>query len=181
MKRVYKITAAAAAVLVFTAAAVFLSLKILYPVKYRSEVSEYARACGFEPRLIYAVIRTESGFDAGAVSEAGATGLMQLMPQTAAFISGKAGVQGFTKQDLYDPSVNIRLGCSYLRYLADKFGNDMRLTLYAYNAGEGNVAAWLIDPRFSKDGKTLTDVPFKETKQYYDRVMRAEKVYNLIA
>ena len=179
MKGVYKALIIMAAVLIFTAAAVFISLKIFYPVKYRAEVNAYAKSFGFPPALIFAVIRTESGFDDKAVSGVGAMGLMQLMPQTAAFISEKAGYSDFETKDLYEPSVNILLGCAYLRYLADKFG-DTELTLYAYNAGEGNVAAWLINPEFSKDGKTLYKIPFKETERYYKKVIRAKKVYGFI-
>jgi len=167
------------AALVLITGAALLCFKILYPEKYKEEVNEYAAQYGFSPALIFAVIRTESDFDAAAVSRAGAAGLMQLMPATAAFTAGKIGMAGFEISGLYNPAINIRLGCAYLRYLADKFA-DMRLALYAYNAGEGNVAAWLINPDYSRDGKTLYKIPFKETRQYYKRVASAERIYKLI-
>ena len=156
-------------------------IKIMYPVKYRAEIGRYAGEYGFEPYLILAVIKTESGFDTNAKSGAGAVGLMQLMPATARFIADKAEIfEGdIGEADLYDPDVNIRLGCAYLRYLMCRFGN-LRLCLCAYNAGEGNVAAWLIDPRYSTDGKSLYKIPFKETEKYYKRVERGQRIYGYI-
>ena len=154
-------------------------VKIIYPVKYRAEVDEYAAGYGLDSRLVLAVIKTESGFDPDAESAAGAVGLMQLMPATAEFIADKAGIGDIDGESLRKPEINIRLGCAYLRYLMNRFG-DMRLCLCAYNAGEGSVAAWLINPDCSRDGKSLYKIPFKETEKYYNRVTRAEKVYRFI-
>ena len=174
-----RLTAALMAAL-FIGMGIFAScLKIMYPVKYRGEITECAAEYGFDFCLILAVVKAESGFDPSAKSAAGAIGLMQLMPATADFIADKTGFGDITVADLYKPETNILLGCAYLRYLADKFG-DIKLALYAYNAGEGNVAAWLIDPRFSRDGKSLYKIPFKETARYHKRVARAEKVYRFI-
>lgn len=178
MKLAYRIAAAASALIVIAAAVAFFCLKTLYPVKYRAEVNQYAGEYGFKPQLILAVIRTESGFDPKAVSSAGAVGLMQIMPLTGTFMSGRAGMQDFNAESLYEPQVNILLGCAYLRYLYGRFGGDKRLALYAYNAGEGNVAAWLLDPKLSNDGKTLSEAPFKETQRYYEKVTGAEKIYS---
>ena len=174
-----KITAAVCAGLVFAAAAFFFGARGLYPWKYGAEISKYAAQYGFAPELIFAVVKTESGFDRFAVSGAGASGLMQLMPATAEFISEKEGFDGFKTGGLFDAETNICLGCAYLRYLADKFG-DIRLALCAYNAGEGNVAAWLIDSRYSSAGKPLYKIPFKETERYYKKVVRAEKRYRML-
>ena len=178
-KIVLRLTAAFTA-LFFLGTAVFaVCIKLVYPVKYKNEVDKYSAEYGFGSRLIFAVIRTESGFDKDARSGAGALGLMQLMPLTAEFIADKKDFDVIKDGDLFVPEINIKLGCAYLRYLADKFGN-MRLALYAYNAGEGNVAAWLINPEYSKDGKSLYKIPFKETERYYIRVARAERIYKYI-
>ena len=174
-----RITAAVMAVF-FVGMIVFaVSIYLLYPVKYKNEINKYSAEYGFERRLIYAVVKTESGFDKDAESGAGASGLMQLMPSTADFIADKTGCGEISGADLFVPEINIKLGCAYLRYLADKFG-DKKLALYAYNAGEGNVAAWLINPEYSNDGKSLYKIPFKETEQYYIKVARAEKIYGYI-
>lgn len=170
---------AIASLLAVSAAGVFFGLKIYYPVKYKNEVVKYSAEYGFAPELIMAVIHTESGFDTDALSGAGAMGLMQVMPATALYVCEISGIDDFHIYDLYDPDVNIKIGCAYLKYLADKY-EDIQLALYAYNAGEGNVNLWLMNPDYSAGGKTLYRVPFKETEQYYIKIMRARKYYKTV-
>lgn len=117
--------------------------------------------------MILAVIRTESGFDATARSAAGATGLMQLLPDTFSFISNEKLGEQLDKEQLTDPYVNIRYGTYYLAYLMARFG-DWRIALAAYNAGEGRVAEWLDE----QDG-ILSHIPYRETRVYVDKVLRA--------
>jgi soluble lytic murein transglycosylase-like protein len=109
-----------------------------------------SRSAGVDPALVTAVIANESGFDARATSRAGAAGLMQLMPATAAAL-------GVT--DRYDPAQNIRGGATYLRSLIDRFGADLPSVLAAYNAGPGAVE--------SRHGPP----PFPETQRYVARVL----------
>ena len=154
-------------------------IKLAYPVRFKNETIKYAAEYGFDSRLILAVIKTESGFNKDAKSGAGALGLMQLLPSTADFIADKIEYGKLKDGDLFVPEINIKLGCAYLRYLADKFGV-LRLALYAYNAGEGNVASWLINPEYSRDGESLYKIPFKETENYYIKVSRAERIYKFI-
>ena len=90
-----------------------------------------------DPYLVAAVARTESGWDPEAVSHAGAVGLMQLMPDTAAWITGLESWQGGDDPDLTDPEDSLELGACYLAYLVKYFGGDIRLALAAYNAGPG--------------------------------------------
>jgi soluble lytic murein transglycosylase-like protein len=89
-----------------------------------------ARTHGLPEALLHAVIETESGFDAAAVSPAGALGLMQLMPATA---------RALQVRDARDPAANIDGGARYLKDLLARFGNDLALALAAYNAGPGAV------------------------------------------
>lgn len=114
-------------------------------------VSYYARAHGLDTNLVYAVIRAESNFDASAVSSAGASGLMQLMPGTAAEM-------GIT--DLFDPAQNIAGGTQYLAKMLNLFDGDLKLALAGYNAGPGNVKKYGGIP------------PFRETQAYVKRVQR---------
>ncbi len=93
-------------------------------------IEEAARTYGVEPELIRAVIEVESGGNPGAVSPAGAQGLMQLMPATGVELGVK---------DPFDPAQNIMAGTRYLRQLMDRYQGDMRLTLAAYNWGIGNL------------------------------------------
>ena len=113
-------------------------------------VDEIATGIGVDPFLTRAIIQAESAFNYRARSRAGALGLMQLMPQTAA---------RFGVLDPFDPRQNITGGTKYLRYLLDYFKGDMSKTIAAYNAGEGAV---------NKHGGIP---PFAETRAYVPRVM----------
>lgn len=129
-------------------------------------VSEYADMYRLDKALVYAVIECESGYDIRAVSKAGASGLMQLMPNTFEWVTETQ--EG--ELDIFDPETNISAGCKYLRYLIDRFGK-LETVLAAYNAGEGNVSEWLEDDRYSSDGITLKVIPYPETAEYVRRVI----------
>ena len=129
---------------VVLAASTALAFYFLYlPKKYSQFVERYADECGVDSDLVYAVIRCESGFDEDAMSRSGAIGLMQLLPETANYISRLAGKEH--APDLYDAESNIRTGVLYLVYLRQRFSTLSEI-LAAYNAGEGRVNAWLCDP-----------------------------------
>ena len=148
---------------------------VFYPLKYETYVEKYSARYGLEEELIYAVIKTESGFRENAVSHKGAIGLMQIMESTADWIAEEADIE-VEKEDYKSADVNIHMGCWYLRYLMDFFGSK-DLALAAYNAGMGNVMKWLENEKYSADGLTLDEIPFKETKEYVKRVEKAEKAY----
>lgn len=103
-----------------------------------------------DPLLIYAQMNQESGFKRKATSNKGASGLMQLMPDTAI---------RFGVRNIYNPKQNIEAGVKYMRWLLDQFGGDVRLALAAYNAGEGSV---------KKYGNQIP--PYRETKSYVARI-----------
>ena len=94
---------------------------------------------GVDYELLQALIATESGFDAGAVSPKGAIGLMQVMPATAGRFGVAADTRRTVAQKLLDPALNVSAGTRYLRYLLDLFPGRLDLALAAYNAGEGAV------------------------------------------
>jgi soluble lytic murein transglycosylase-like protein len=116
---------------------------------YEHYIQEAARRYALDPALIRAVMRTESAFDAGAVSPVGAMGLMQLMPALAE----EMGVT-----DPFDPRDNIMGGARYLRQLLDAHRGNIRLTLASYNAGPGNVRRYRGVP------------PFEETRNYVRKI-----------
>lgn len=120
------------------------------------------------PALLAAVIEQESKFNADARSSAGAIGLMQLQPATAKGIAIHTGGSGFVLSDLTNPEINVRYGAWYLRHLLDKYGNDERTALAAYNAGQTNVDEW------RRKGES---VQFPETRAYVDRVERLKGIY----
>lgn len=116
---------------------------------------------GIDYELLQALIATESGFDARAVSPKGAVGLMQLIPPTAARYGVKADKNSPIQQKLTDPKINIRAGASYLSYLIKLFPGQIELALAAYNAGEGAV---------QRAGNKIPNYP--ETRNYVKTVMQ---------
>ncbi len=152
---------------------VWLQKKYVYPLDYKKEVFESSYEFNLDKALVFALIKTESSFNKKAVSEKGAVGLMQVTVKTAEFIAKELNVKEY---DLYNPKTNIRFGCYYLKYLIKGF-NNVRTALCAYNAGEGNVRNWLKNPQNSKDGKTLNKIPFKETREYVERIEKSFAKY----
>ena len=130
-----------------------------YPRDYSEYVEQYARQYGVPEAVVYAVIKTESSFSSGAVSDAGAVGLMQIMPDTFNWL------MTMTKESLeagmlYDPATNIKYGTYYLSYLYLRY-NSWDEVFAAYNAGHGNVDEWLEDEQYTnKDGK-ISHIPFE--------------------
>jgi len=142
--------------------------RIRYPLRYSEYVRVHARQNGIDPALLAAVIYQESKFDAGAESNSGAIGLMQLTPSTAHGIAIRTGGSRFRTSDLLDPEINIRYGSWYLANLFRKY-RDERLVLAAYNAGQGNVDRW------QAEGKSIA---FAETRAYVSRVEHLKHVYH---
>ena len=130
----------------------------------------------FDEYFIYAIICAESGFDNEAQSQVGAKGLMQIMPETAKWLKEKYKLD-IDIENLFDPETNIHLGCQYISYLSGRFNNDMTLVLAAYNGGEGNVRKWLNNSLYSSDGKSLQNIPYKETANYVKRVTTYYELY----
>lgn len=119
--------------------------------------------------MILAVIRTESDFRADAVSEAGAMGLMQLMPSTFDFLREELLQEPLSPETITTPNINIRYGSYYLSYLYRRFC-DWPLAIAAYNAGEGRVEEWLSDEQLARDG-VLHTIPYPETDAYVRTVL----------
>lgn len=152
--------------------------KYSYPCKYSEYVEMYAEQYEVPKELIYAVIRTESGFDEKAESHAGAKGLMQIMPSTAEWLS-RLMETDLPSDDISEPQVNIMLGTYYLRHLYDRFGS-WDTAIAAYNAGHGRVKGWLSDTRYSDDSIHLKEIPIEETKKYVSKVLKTWDRYKTI-
>ena len=150
-------------------------LKTLYPLKYEDYVEVYSERNNLSPAFVYAVIDCESGFDKEAVSHAGATGLMQIMPDTFTWIKTKTGYTEDYSQAT-DPETSIKFGCFLYSYLLKKYGR-VQEALAAYHAGTGNADKWLKDEKYSDDGETLHTIPFPTTSKYVKKVMLTEKIY----
>ena len=146
-----------------------------HPLKYENHIAKYAKENKISPYLIASVINVESSFKKDAKSNAGAVGLMQLLPSTAKYISNLNNLE-FSETELFDAEKNINLGCLYIRYLLNKF-YDTNTALAAYNAGETRVKDWLKDPIYTLDQKTLSYIPYKETREYVEKVNENFKIY----
>ena len=158
----------------------FKLYSLFYPQKYTQQVEDSSREFGVDADLIYAVIRTESGFREEVVSHAGAVGLMQLMPETFDWLQEKLeGEVIYPADRLKDADVNIRYGAYLLACLLERYG-DPDTACAAYNAGMANVDDWLADSRYSDDGRTLKSIPYQETADYVERVRDALEWYRKI-
>lgn len=148
----------------------------LYPYDYRSYIETSAAQQRADPFLVAAVIKHESKFQSTARSDGGAVGLMQLMPQTAAWIAGQLG-EPFTEDYLYDPALNIRYGVWYLAELEREFGGNDILALAAYNAGRGNVRDWMERSHWTYQFDEIDAIPYPETRLYVRRVLEDREQY----
>lgn len=151
-------------------------LKTLYPTSYADFVEKNAGENNLQKSFVYAVIKCESGYDERAVSYADARGLMQLTPETFRWLQRKKG-EKLSEEMLFDPEINIKYGCYFYGILFEVY-KDEATAIAAYHAGMGNVSKWLKDERYSSDGKTLYDIPFKNTKKYVNRVIKTKNIYS---
>lgn len=151
-----------------------------FPYKYQEYVDKYSSEYNLDPLLVLAVIKTESKFDDDAHSHKNAVGLMQITIETGEWAAKEMGYSTFSKEDLYDEEYNIKMGCWYLRRLNDIFDKDKDLTIAAYNAGPTNVQSWLINEKYSSDGKSIDYIPFGETKKYVDKVNTYYNIYQYL-
>jgi len=124
------------------------------PVSYVNIINSACSRFGVDPSLVHAIVKVESDFNPFAISRKGATGLMQLMPQTATTMNVR---------NTFSPDENVEGGVKYLRYLLDRYEGNITLALAAYNAGETAVKKWGTIP------------PYKETQEYVKKILQ---IYN---
>ena len=151
------------------------------PAEYQGFVTKYSTEFGVPENLVYAVIKTESGFDPAAVSEDGAVGLMQLTKATFEDIRDRLLSDRHMDAGMrYDPETNIRYGVKYLSYLHSRFGN-WNTDIIAYFEGETRVSEWLEDPSLNNDGDgVLNRFPkgFDKGESYLNKVNKSWKNYD---
>lgn len=150
---------------------------LLYPKKYSVYVEKYSEEYNLDENLVYSIIKAESKFNEKALSRRGAKGLMQI-----ADITRDWAIEELELSDdinIYDPEINIRVGCWYLNTLYKEFGKT-DLVIAAYNGGSGNVKKWLSNKKYSQDGESLNTIPFLETDKYTAKVKKYYEQYNLL-
>ena len=152
--------------------------QFLYPRKYEQLVEKWATAYELDPLLVYAFIRTESGFDPQATSTVDARGLMQMTEETFIWLRSKiAPDESLTFDELYDPDVSIRFGCYYIHLCMERYGGDVATAAAAYHSGWGTVDNLLRMEEHSSDGQTLKGFPYNQMHHYVEKITASYAVY----
>jgi len=152
-------------------------LTLRFPLAYRDNIKQQSKHYQVPEALIYAIIRQESAFKDDAISCAGAHGLMQLMPSTAAWISKTHHITYDNKQQLFSFTKNIHLGVAYLNHLIKNYNNQLLLVVAAYNAGPTQVRAWLHAQPLKEADIWIETIPYFETRNYLKSVVAYYLVY----
>ena len=150
------------------------SLRYLAP--YREVLHAYIREHGLEEAWVYGLMRQESRFAAIAKSDAGAAGLMQIMPATARWIAKKLGLRSYRQSLIHEINTNLRLGTYYLKTVLSWFDNSPVLASAAYNAGPARARLWRGD-RPLEGAIYAETIPFDETRDYVKKVMSNTMYY----
>jgi soluble lytic murein transglycosylase-like protein len=154
--------------------------EILFPLKYWESIRTEAERRQIDPYLIASIIRQESGFEPTVVSNAGAVGIMQIMPNEAGRIATAAGIQTPSRQELFDPPTNIAIGVAeYAQKLAVMRGTEV-LAIAAYNAGEDAVGKWIAQAPLDDIDLFIESIPYNETRLYVKSVTRNRFEYRRI-
>jgi soluble lytic murein transglycosylase len=151
--------------------------KIAFPLPYREDLERYAKQYNLDPFLMAALIRQESEFNPKAVSIANARGLTQIMPSTGRELSRRLKMKQYSTARLFQPGVSVQMGTYYLKSIADQVGGRWEAALAAYNAGLTRANSWLMWGQFKEPAEFVETVPFSQTRNYVQSVLRNADVY----
>lgn len=154
--------------------------QMLFPLPFKDDLFRHAKAKNLDPYYVAALIRQESEFNPAALSPARAYGLMQLIPSTGRMVGRQEGVKIVSPTSLFNPALNIQLGTHYLRGQLDNWSGNWEQTLAAYNAGPGRVREWLNWGTYREPAEFVESIPFSETREYVQAVLRNADMYRLI-
>lgn len=152
--------------------------KVLYPLPYESVIRREAAKNNFDPLLAAGLMRQESTFQSDALSPTNAIGLMQVEPKTGKLLAKQLRVSFSTKK-LFEPDYNIRLGMLYISNLVRLTGAP-EYALAAFDAGEDRIAAWKAERNYEEIPELVESIPFSETRDYVQIVLRNSEVYRMI-
>jgi soluble lytic murein transglycosylase len=152
--------------------------KTLYPLPYEAALRHEASRNNFDPMLAAGLIRQESTFQADAVSHANAIGLMQVLPKTGKILAKQLKVK-YTKNKLFEPDYNLQLGMVYIAELLRATGAP-EYAAAAYNAGEDRIALWKAERNYDEIPELVESIPFTETREYVQVVLRNAEVYRAV-
>ena len=140
-----------------------------------SDLGDYARTHGLDEAWVLGLVRQESRFAVDARSDAGARGLMQLMPRTARWVARKIGLVQYQAGDVAEVETNVTLGTGYLKMVLDDLGHEV-LASAAYNAGPRRAQRWR-DAKPLEGAIYIETIPFGETRRYVKKVMVNAAIY----
>jgi soluble lytic murein transglycosylase len=152
--------------------------KVLYPLPYESVIRREAAKNNFDPLLAAGLMRQESTFQADALSPTNAIGLMQVEPKTGRLLAKQLHVR-FSTDKLFQPEYNIQLGMLYISGLV-KLTGAPEYALAAFDAGEDRIAAWKSERNYEEIPELVESIPFTETRDYVQIVLRNAEVYRMI-
>jgi soluble lytic murein transglycosylase len=141
-----------------------------YPAPYREALQENLQKHGLEEAWVYGLMRQESRFATRVSSDAGAAGLMQIMPATARWVARQIGMKGYRKGLIHQLDVNIKLGTYYMKTVSHQFDNNPVLASAAYNAGPNRARQWR-GTKPLEGAIYIENIPFDETRDYVKKVM----------
>jgi len=150
-------------------------LRFLAP--YRDELQDVLQQQALDEAWVFGLIRQESRFVSDIKSHAGATGLMQLMPDTAKWVASQLGIQNFRQSLVSDVNTNLQLGAYYLKHVLDTLDNQPLLASAAYNAGPGRARRWRDDTVALEGAIYAETIPFNETRDYVKKVLKNTMYY----
>jgi len=151
--------------------------RLAFPLPYRDQLEKYARRRDLDLYFLAALVRQESEFDPRAVSRARAYGLTQILPATGRQLSRKLGIRHYRTSLLYQPDINLNMGTYYLRTLIDELDGHTEAALASYNAGKSRAKAWLGWADYREPAEYVETVPFTETRNYIQTVLRNADIY----
>lgn len=158
----------------------YVQMRFVYLWEYQQDIVTYSQKNKIDPFLVAAIIKNESGFNHKAVSQAGAVGLMQIVPETGEWIAKEMKLPNYTTNRLYETQTNIRMGCWYIGELDAEFKHNLTLIMIAYNAGRGQTKVWMQDNGWDYKFNDPAKIPYPETREYVQKVLRdRDKYYNL--
>lgn len=155
-------------------------LETLFPRPWWEDVKKNAEANSLDPYLVASLIRQESEFNPMAVSHANAYGLMQLLPKVGRQVAREVKLRPFSTARLLEPQANLKLGTRYFRQMVDEHDGTVEYALAAYNAGAHRVSSWRASGPYRDMPEFIESIPFTETREYVQAIVRNMDVYKRI-
>jgi soluble lytic murein transglycosylase len=151
--------------------------ELLFPLPYRADMVRAARERNLDPYLLAGLIRQESEFDPQARSHANALGLTQVRPATGRLFARKVGIKRFSSRLLFQPAANLKIGAAIFSSMLQQNGGKLEQTLAAYNAGPNRAVEWQAWNNYREPAEFVESIPFTETRDYVQAVLRNADVY----